>query len=131
MTTEEARQKAWEKARVVRGKDPRKYRKDRFGNCMYRHSYGKHSPMGWQVDHWIPRSKGGGDTPRNRNAMSALANQKKADIHPRTKKFQRMWRGRMFYFDEHPACRPTNDLIGLGLGAIAKKEDRKRTRAAQ
>lgn len=36
----------WDKGQTIRGKNPDLYRKDKLGNIMYRHSYGKTSEMG-------------------------------------------------------------------------------------
>ena len=41
------------------------YRKDDYGNVMYKSSYGKQSDIGWEVDHRHPISKGGTDSYRN------------------------------------------------------------------
>lgn len=35
------KEKIWEKGIPVRGKNPNLYRKDKLGNVMYKHSYGK------------------------------------------------------------------------------------------
>lgn len=43
--------KVWQEAKRVRGKNPNLYRKDKFGNVVYYHSYGKDSPMGWEIDY--------------------------------------------------------------------------------
>lgn len=37
---------AWENAHIIRGKNPDVYRKDDYGNVMYKSSYGKQSGMG-------------------------------------------------------------------------------------
>ena len=49
----------WEKASTVRGKDSDEYRRDARGNVICYSSYGKYSPMGWQIDHIKPQSAGG------------------------------------------------------------------------
>ena len=41
----------WDKGAIIRGKNPDLYRKDIYGNTMYKPSYGKTSEMGWNVDH--------------------------------------------------------------------------------
>lgn len=46
----------WEKGSIIRGKNADLYRKDKFGNEMYKPSYGKTSPKGWNVDHSKPPS---------------------------------------------------------------------------
>lgn len=80
-------EKAWENARKVRGKNPDVYRKDDYGNLMYKSSYGKQSDMGWEIDHKYPKSKGGTDSPRNLQAVQWEENRKKA-IHIRIRKIK-------------------------------------------
>ena len=70
MATNDQKQKAWKNAAVVRGKDPDMYRKDPYGNVMYKPSYGKSSEMGWDVDHITPKARGGSDATRNLQALN-------------------------------------------------------------
>lgn len=63
----------------MRGKDPDLYRKDPFGNPMYRHSHGKDSEMGWDVDHITPKARGGSDETRNLQALNSSINRGKGD----------------------------------------------------
>jgi 5-methylcytosine-specific restriction endonuclease McrA len=79
MATNDQKQKAWESATTVRGKNPDLYRKDPYGNVMYKPSYGKMSQMGWDVDHITPQSKGGSDATRNLQALNASVNRSKGD----------------------------------------------------
>ena len=72
-------QKVWDKAKKARGKDPDQYRRDTNGNLMFRHSHGKQSDMGWEVDHSKPVSKGGTDHLNNLNALNWKENRKKSD----------------------------------------------------
>ena len=74
MATENQKLTAWENAKKVRGKDPDLYRRDPFGNVIFWRSYGKHSPMGWEVDHWRPKSRGGSNSPRNLVALQTSWN---------------------------------------------------------
>ncbi|OAV73986.1 HNH endonuclease [Bacteroidales bacterium Barb7] len=71
--------KVWEKGSTVRGKNPDLYRKDPFGNTMYKPSYGKETSMGWEVDHIKPQAKGGTDHLNNLQPMNPEANRKKGD----------------------------------------------------
>lgn len=66
--------RVWDSARKIRGKDPDRYRRDEYGNQMYYDSYGKDSPQGWQLDHINPSSKGGSDSVRNLQAMNSRKN---------------------------------------------------------
>jgi len=79
MADKRLRDKAWEKARTVRGRDPDKYRKDPYGNVIYKPSYGRNSGMGWEVDHTRPRAKGGSDSTRNVQALNTKVNRRKRD----------------------------------------------------
>ena len=40
----------WNKGKIVLGRDPNLYREDVYGYLMYRYSYGKYVPLGWEVD---------------------------------------------------------------------------------
>jgi 5-methylcytosine-specific restriction endonuclease McrA len=67
-------QAVWEKASPIRGRDPDLHRKDPYGSIIYRHSYGKDTQQGWQVDHIKPQSKGGSDHLRNLQALQSSKN---------------------------------------------------------
>ena len=49
MATNKQIEEAWNNAHKMRGKNPDVYRKDDYGNIMYRSSYGKQSDMGSQT----------------------------------------------------------------------------------
>ena len=70
----------------VRGKDPEKHRRDECGNIIYRQSYGKESPMGWEVDHSNPKNNGGSDNPRNLKPLQSSENSRKGATYPYKKK---------------------------------------------
>lgn len=76
-------QHVWQKARRVKGKNPNLYRRDSQGNLIYKPAYNRDSPMGWQVDHIWPRSKGGSDARRNLQALQTGANKRKSNKTPR------------------------------------------------
>ena len=79
MATQKQQDKAWEKAKKVRGKNPDEYRQDPYGNAIYKSSYGKSSDMGWDVDHIKPKSKGGSDSTQNLQALNASVNRSKGN----------------------------------------------------
>lgn len=79
MATNDQKNKAWENAATVRGKDPALYRQDPYGNVMYKPSHGKSSEMGWDVDHITPKSRGGSDATRNLQALNSSVNRSKGD----------------------------------------------------
>jgi hypothetical protein len=70
------------KGDIVRGKDPNKYRKDACGNVLYRQSYGKETPMGWEVDHSNPKANGGTDCSRNLKPLQSSENSRKGANYP-------------------------------------------------
>lgn len=72
----------WNNATKIRGKNPNLYRKDDYGNPIYKPSYGKTSDMGWELDHKYPKSKGGSDSSRNLQAVQWEENRKKSDTYP-------------------------------------------------
>ena len=79
MATDDQKEKAWKNADTIRGKDPDLYRRDPYGNVMYKPSYGRISRMGWEVDHITPQSKGGSEATRNLQALNSSVNRSKSD----------------------------------------------------
>lgn len=67
------------KGKVIPGKNPDLYRQDKYGNTMYKPSYGKYSEMGWNIDHSKPQAKGGTDHLNNLQPMNSSANSSKGD----------------------------------------------------
>ena len=70
---------AWRRAKRIRGKNPNLYRRDEFGNTIYKPAYGKYGKMGWQIDHRKPKSKGGTDHRRNLRVLQSKANLRKGN----------------------------------------------------
>jgi len=56
--TKERLDQVWDKGQQIRGKNPDLYRKDIYGNTMYKPSYGKTTEMGWSIDHSKSQAKG-------------------------------------------------------------------------
>ena len=77
--TKERLNQVWDKGKPLKGKNPDLYRKDIYGNTMYKTSYGKNSEMGWSVDHSKPQAKGGTDHLNNLQPMNWKENIKKSD----------------------------------------------------
>ncbi len=55
----------WAKAKAIRGQNPDIYRRDSRGNKIRYASYGAQTNLGWEIDHIIPRAKGGASTLSN------------------------------------------------------------------
>lgn len=79
MATKDQRDKVWEAAKPIRGKDPDTYRQDPYGNQMFKPSYGRASAQGWEIDHIKPAAKGGSDATRNLQALNTSVNRSKQD----------------------------------------------------
>lgn len=70
----------WKKAKTVAGKPD--YARDCCGCLIYRHSYGKISDYGWEVDHIRPLAKDGNDELRNLQPLHWENNRHKSDNYP-------------------------------------------------
>ena len=79
MADSDKKDAVWDKADEIPGKAPDEYRRDPYGNIMYYPSYGKNSPMGWEIDHITPRAQGGSDATRNLQALNTKVNREKGD----------------------------------------------------
>jgi len=86
MAMKSQKNQAWEKAKRIRGKNPKVWRKDKYGNKIKYGSYGTKGEYGWELDHKNPKDKGGSDTNRNRQALHWEENRKKSDKYPYRKK---------------------------------------------
>ena len=82
MASKQQRDIAWQNTPRVQGKNPNLYRRDVYGNEIYKPAYGKIGTKGWEVDHSNPKSRGGTDSPRNLHAMHPRANRSKGNKYP-------------------------------------------------
>jgi 5-methylcytosine-specific restriction endonuclease McrA len=82
--TEEIKQKVWQKAIIVPGRDSNKTRKDHCGAWIDWDKYGKtvENGNGWEIDHIKPVSKGGSDDLSNLQPLQWQNNRKKGDDYP-------------------------------------------------
>ena len=76
MSVSRKKNAVWNKAPRVRGKNPAKYRRDAYGNELYKESYGKDTPKGWQIDHKKPKSKGGSNALKNLQPLKTSFNRR-------------------------------------------------------
>ena len=70
----------WQEGSEVHGWDRKTRRRDVFGNEIHYGAYGdKKSPYGWDIDHKVPKARGGNDDISNLQPLHREANRKKAD----------------------------------------------------
>jgi 5-methylcytosine-specific restriction endonuclease McrA len=67
------------KAKTISGKNPDLYRQDPYGNMLYKHSYGKDTKCGWNIDHIKPQSRGGSHAINNLQALQSTINKSKGN----------------------------------------------------
>ncbi len=79
MSYQKKKDQVWQKGKRVRGKSLNLYRRDKNGNVIYYHSYGKTTEMGWEIDHSKPQSKGGTDHLNNIQPLRTSDNRKKSN----------------------------------------------------
>lgn len=77
MSYRQRKDEVCEKGTLIRGKIPKKYQKDKFGNEMYYASYEKDSKKGWNIDDPNPVSKGSTYHIDNPHPMNSCPNKSK------------------------------------------------------
>ena len=84
--SDELKEKLWEKSRKVRGRNQNLWRRDAYGNLIYKPAFGTQGDVGWEIDHIRPQSRGGSDNPKNLQAINTNENRKKGDQYPYKKR---------------------------------------------
>jgi 5-methylcytosine-specific restriction endonuclease McrA len=81
-----ARHRPWRSflpsARTRSPRDPDLYRRDAFGNEIYKPSFGKTGEKSWEIDHIRPLAKDGSENLRNLQPLQTAANREKDDAYP-------------------------------------------------
>lgn len=73
----------WEKGRPMAGHDPSEWRQDVCGHTMrYSDHANTNSKYGWEIDHVMPTSLGGGDDLSNLQPLYWENNRRKGDTYP-------------------------------------------------
>ncbi|PKA50809.1 hypothetical protein AXF42_Ash021161 [Apostasia shenzhenica] len=73
------KQQCWEKADVLKGRDPDRWRRDSLGNIVFRKLVGCPGCLCHDYDHIIPYSKGGKSTLENCQVLQAAVNRSKGN----------------------------------------------------
>ena len=79
------RELVWKEAEILEDNDPNMWRLDPCGACIHWKEFRKKSEYGWDVDHILPKAKGGTFHIFNLCAMHWKNNQKKAAAFPKFK----------------------------------------------
>ena len=72
----------WKKGEIIKGYDSAVWRKDICGHTMKYSEHGKEGKYGWEIDHILPKSKGGSDSLSNLQPLYWENNRKKGDTYP-------------------------------------------------
>uniref|UniRef100_A0A0D9Z2N3 HNH nuclease domain-containing protein n=1 Tax=Oryza glumipatula TaxID=40148 RepID=A0A0D9Z2N3_9ORYZ len=73
------KQRCWEKAERVAGRDPERWRRDALGNVVFRKLVGCPGCLCHDYDHIVPYSKGGKSTLENCQVLQATVNRSKGN----------------------------------------------------
>ncbi|CAA7393511.1 unnamed protein product [Spirodela intermedia] len=74
-----AKAQCWEKADVVSGRHPERWRKDAAGNIVCKRFWNCHGCLCYEYDHIVPFSKGGESTADNCQILQTRVNRFKSD----------------------------------------------------
>jgi len=85
MTSKKKIDEVWDKASIIKNKNPDVWRKDALDNVIRKPSYGTQGEYGWEIDHKKPKEKGGTDDPRNLQPLHWEENREKSDKYPNKK----------------------------------------------
>jgi 5-methylcytosine-specific restriction endonuclease McrA len=77
MVSKKLIQNVWDKAKLIYGKNPNVWRKDKYDNKIRFSSYGTEGEYGWEIDHKNPKDKGGSDQLSNLQPLQWEENREK------------------------------------------------------
>lgn len=81
-TDERVKLAVWQKGRIVPNWDPALWRMDMCGSWMLYTAHGQEGPLGWEIDHIYPRSRGGLSVIDNLQPLWWRNNRRKGDTYP-------------------------------------------------
>lgn len=70
----------WNKGKLVAGLPPNEWRFDPNGMLIRRQDYGKTTQYGWEIDHDLPKARGGSNDISNLIPMQWRKNREKGDM---------------------------------------------------
>lgn len=76
------RRAVWTKGQIIQGWDPNVWRHDACGHVMKFDQHGETSSHGWEIDHVLPRAKGGSTELSNLQPLYWENNRRKSDTYP-------------------------------------------------
>jgi hypothetical protein len=79
---EALKRQVWEKGRVVATHNKDVHRQDICGKWMQYDQHGKEGDYGWEIDHVVPRAKGGKTEIANLQPLHWGNNRQKSDKYP-------------------------------------------------
>lgn len=80
--TYDQKKECWNKAEIVEGRDPGRWRYDAVGNLVMRRLTGCTGPLCYEYDHIKPFSKGGETSVENCQILQTKVNRFKSNLEP-------------------------------------------------
>ena len=82
VTDEQTKRTVWNKGTPIPGYDANVWRRDVCGHAMEYARHGQEGDYGWEIDHVVPRARGGPTTFQNLQPLWWSNNRSKGDTYP-------------------------------------------------